>query len=84
MSVKPVLGGVAFSWSYPGARKGDTFKFRSGATVEAVSEAGPSPSLPTSTKLVKVAKGTQVCAEARVVRGGSESNWSAPKCEKAG
>jgi serine/threonine protein kinase len=84
MSVKPVLGGVAFSWSYPGARKGDTFKFRSGATVEAVSEAGPSPSLPTSTKLVKVAKGTQVCAEARVVRGGSESNWSAPTCEKAG
>ena len=84
MSVRPVTGGVAFSWSYPGAQKGDTFRFRSAATVAAVSEAGPSAPLPTSTKVVKVAKGTQVCAEARVVRGGAESNWSAPTCEKAG
>ena len=84
MSVRPVIGGVAFSWSYPGARKGDTFRFRSAATVDAVSEAGPSPSLSTSTTVVKAAKGTQVCGEARVVRGGAESNWSAPNCEKAG
>jgi serine/threonine protein kinase len=84
MSVKPVIGGVAFSWSYPGAKKGDTFRFRSAATVEAVSTAGTSGSLPTSTKLVKVAKGKQVCAEARVVRGGQQTNWSAPVCERAG
>jgi serine/threonine protein kinase len=84
MSVKPVIGGVAFSWSYPGAQKGDTFRFRSAATVEAVADAGTSAPLPTSTKLVKVAKGTQVCAEARVVRGGQQTNWSPPKCEKAG
>jgi serine/threonine protein kinase len=83
MSARPVIGGVAFSWSYPGAEKGDTFRFRSAATVEAVADAGPSPKLPTSTRVVKVAKGTQVCAEARVVRGGAESNWSPPRCEKA-
>jgi hypothetical protein len=84
MSVKPVIGGVAFSWSYPGAQKGDTFRFRSAATVDAVSDAGTSGPLPTSTRLVKVTKGTQVCGEARVVRGGQQTNWSAPVCEKAG
>ncbi|MEO6410978.1 MAG: serine/threonine-protein kinase [Pedococcus sp.] len=84
MSVRPVIGGVAFSWSYPGAQKGDTFRFRSAATVDAVSDAGTSGPLPTSTRLVKVAKGTQVCGEARVVRGGQQTNWSPPKCEKAG
>ncbi|TPG17095.1 serine/threonine-protein kinase [Pedococcus bigeumensis] len=84
ISVKPVIGGVAFSWSYPGAEKGDTFRFRSAATVEAVADAGTSPPLPTSTKVVEVAKGTQVCGEARVVRGGQQTNWSAPRCEKAG
>jgi serine/threonine protein kinase len=84
MSVRPVTGGVAFSWSYPGAQKGDTFRFRSAATVDAVAKAGTSAPLPTSTKLVKVAKGTQVCGQARVVRGGQQTNWSAPTCEKAG
>jgi hypothetical protein len=38
----------------------------------------------TTTRVVKVAKGAQVCAQARVIRSGSESNWSEPQCEKAG
>jgi hypothetical protein len=34
--------------------------------------------------VVKVRKGTQVCGQARVIRGGVWTNWSEPQCEKAG
>ena len=83
ISARGTTGGVAFSWTYPGAEKGDGYRFRSAATVDALEKA-TFVNLPTTTRVVKVAKGKQVCGQARVIRSGSESNWSAPQCEKAG
>lgn len=83
ISARGTTGGVAFSWTYPGAEKGDVYRFRSAATVDALEKA-TFVNLPTTTRVVKVAKGKQVCGQARVIRSGSESNWSAPQCEKAG
>jgi hypothetical protein len=82
-SARGTTGGVAFSWTYPGAEKGDVYRFRSAATVDALEKA-TFVNVPTTTRVVKVAKGKQVCGQARVIRSGSESNWSAPQCEKAG
>lgn len=83
ISARGTTGGVAFSWTYPGAEKGDVYRFRGAATVDALEKA-TFVNLPTTTRVVKVAKGKQVCGQARVIRSGSESNWSAPQCEKAG
>jgi hypothetical protein len=34
--------------------------------------------------VVSTPKGRQLCAQAQVVRSGVSSDWSQPKCEKAG
>jgi serine/threonine protein kinase len=83
MSARGATGQVAFSWTYPGVEKGDAYRFRSAATVDALAEAKFDP-VKGTTRAVKATKGHQVCAQARVVRDGSESNWSAPACERAG
>lgn len=83
IAARGTTGAVAFSWSYPGAEKGDAYRFRSAPTVEALQEA-TFVNASTTTAVVKAAKGKQVCGQARVIRGGSESNWSQPQCEKAG
>ena len=83
ISARGTTGGVAFSWSYAGAEKGDVYRFRSAATVDALADA-VFVKATTTTTVVKVAKGTQVCGQARVIRSGSQSNWSQPQCEKAG
>jgi hypothetical protein len=83
LSARGSTGAVAFSWTYPGAEKGDAYRFRSAPTVDALEQATFVP-VATTTRVVKVAKGAQVCAQARVIRSGSESNWSEPQCEKAG
>jgi hypothetical protein len=83
ISSRGTTGGVAFSWTYPGAEKGDAYRFRSAPSLDALSKA-TFVSSTTTTRVVKVAKGTQVCGQARVIRSGSESNWSQPECERAG
>jgi hypothetical protein len=83
MSARGATGQVAFSWTYPGVEKGDAYRFRSAATVDALAEAKFDP-VKGTTRAVKATKGHQVCGQARVVRDGSESNWSAPACERAG
>ncbi|SDP53248.1 Serine/threonine protein kinase [Pedococcus dokdonensis] len=83
ISARGTTGGVAFSWTYPGAEKGDAYRFRSAPTLEGLDTA-TFVNAKSTTRVVKVAKGTQVCGQARVIRSGSESNWSAPQCEKAG
>ena len=83
ISSRGTTGGVAFSWTYPGAEKGDVYRFRSAPDLDGLEKATFVP-VSTTTRLVKVAKGKQVCGQARVIRGGSESNWSKPECEKAG
>ena len=83
ISARGTTGAVAFSWTYPGARKGDVYRFRSAPTVDALTGAVFAKAA-TTTSVVKAAKGTQVCGQARVIRSGSESNWSTPQCEKAG
>jgi serine/threonine protein kinase len=82
-SSRGTTGGVAFSWTYPGAEKGDAYHFRSAATVDALADA-TFVNARTTTTVVKAAKGKQVCGQAQVIRSGSASNWSAPTCEKAG
>ena len=84
VEARGTTGAVAFSWSYAGAQKGDTFKFRWARTLDQLPQAKIPPSLKTSTTVVKVPKRTQVCGQARVIRGGSESAWSVPQCERAG
>ena len=76
-------GTVSFSWTYAGPVKGDTFRFRQAPSVDALDEATFVPST-SATRVVRVAKGTQVCAQARVLRQGSQSDYSKPACEKAG
>ena len=83
VSAKAAGGAVRFSWTYPGAVKGDIFRFRWARTVDAL-EAAQFEKVTTTTKTVKAAKGTQVCGQARVVRGGAQTVWSQPVCEKAG
>ncbi|KRF23261.1 serine/threonine-protein kinase [Phycicoccus sp. Soil803] len=83
ISSRGTTGGVAFSWSYPGAEKGDVYRFRSAATLDGLKSA-TFVKTATTTRVVKAAKGKQVCGQARVIRSGSESNWSEPQCEKAG
>lgn len=83
IAARGTTGAVAFSWSYPGAEKGDAYRFRSAPTVDALQDA-TFVKATTTTTVVKVAKGKQVCGQARVIRGGSESNWSTPQCERAG
>jgi len=83
IAARGAAGAVAFSWTYPGAEKGDAYRFRSAATVDGLEQAAFVP-VSTTTHVVKVAKGKQVCGQARVIRRGSSSNWSQPQCEKAG
>lgn len=83
ISSRGTTGGVAFSWTYPGAEKGDAYRFRSAPTLDGLRTA-TFVNADTTTRVVKAAKGTQVCGQARVIRSGSESNWSEPQCEKAG
>jgi serine/threonine protein kinase len=83
MKVQAGLGTVSFSWTYAAPAKGDTFRFRQAPTVEALADATFVPST-SATRTVRVAKGTQVCAQALVARKGSSSDYSKPACEKAG
>jgi hypothetical protein len=83
MKVQAGPGTVSFSWTYAAPAKGDTFRFRQAATVEALADATFVPST-SATRTVRVAKGTQVCAQALVARKGSSSDYSKPACEKAG
>jgi hypothetical protein len=56
LSSRGTTGAVAFSWTYPGAEKGDTYRFRSAATLDGLGAATFVP-LTTTTRLVTVAKG---------------------------
>jgi hypothetical protein len=76
-------GAVRFSWSYAGARKGDTFRLRVAPETDALPEA--KEQLPkAASQSVKTSKGRQLCAQVQVVRSGVASIWSDPACEKAG
>jgi hypothetical protein len=77
-------GGVAFSWTYSGVEKGDTYRFRWASELGQLEEAKFGPPLTTTNTVVKVAKGKQACGQARVIRGGQQTNWSEPQCERAG
>ncbi len=85
VTARGAAGAVAFSWSYGAAQKGDTFRFRWAPAIDKLGQAKPPFVTPKSSNyVVKVRKGTQVCGQARVIRGGVWTNWSAPQCEKAG
>ena len=84
IAARGTTGGVAFSWTYSGAQKGDTFRFRWASEVGQLEEAKFGPPLATSNTVVKVAEGKKVCGQARVIRGGQQTNWSEPQCERAG
>jgi serine/threonine protein kinase len=76
-------GAVRFSWSYAGARKGDTFRLRVAPETAALTEAREQ--LPkAASQTVKTSRGRQLCAQVQVVRSGVASIWSQPACEKAG
>lgn len=85
VAARAASGSVAFSWSYGGAQKDDTYRFRWAREIDKLEEAKPPYVTPKSSNyVVKVPKGTQVCGQARVIRGGGQTNWSPPQCEKAG
>ena len=83
IEARGLVGEVRFSWSYPAAEKGDTFRLRVASTAQGLAEARYQVAKDAS-RTVKAAKGHQVCAQVQVVRSGTSSIWSDPACEKAG
>ena len=86
---KPVVkaasgtGVVTFTWSYPEALPGDTFRLLLAPTAsDAVSTDRSRPARATTpTYAVKAAAGTPVCIVVFAVRSGQESPPSQPQCE---
>jgi serine/threonine protein kinase len=83
VDAKAVAGGVRFTWTYPGAQKGDTFLVRAANRQEGLSEAKWQP-VKETTRTVKAKKGALVCAQAEVVRAGVNTSASNISCERAG
>ena len=83
VDAKAVAGGVRFSWAYPGAQKGDTFRFRVAPDRDRLATATWQP-VKESVTTVKATKGAMRCAQAEVVRGGATTTASNISCERAG
>ena len=83
IEARGLVADVRFSWSYPAAEKGDTFRLRVAPTAQGLAEARYQVTKDAS-RTVSAAKGRQVCAQVQVVRSGTSSIWSDPACEKAG
>ncbi|KQX61894.1 serine/threonine-protein kinase [Angustibacter sp. Root456] len=84
VSVRPIAGGVTFSWNYVAPERGrDTFRIQVGPTPDDARRAAPRTVQDTSTT-VRTTTGRALCVVVSVVRSGVTSNPSEAACGRAG
>jgi hypothetical protein len=83
LQARAAAGAVHFSWTYTGREKQDTYRLRTGPSAAALPDAAWTVEKETS-KAVPGAKGSQICAQAMVLRDGVSSPWSTAVCERTG